>query len=86
MEIVFWSGTNRLGMAQYENQYLVWHKKFGPAQNILGPVEGLVKTFYQKWRLVQNLWQPFACVALRKKNLPKMELLQNLWHTFACVA
>ena len=22
------------------NHLLVWHKKFGPAQNILGPVEG----------------------------------------------
>ena len=22
------------------NKFLVWHKKFGPAQNILGPVKG----------------------------------------------
>ena len=27
-------------MHQYANQFLVWHKKFGPAQNILGTVEG----------------------------------------------
>ena len=26
--------------AQYVNQFLVWHKTFGPAQNILGPVKG----------------------------------------------
>ena len=24
----------------YVNKFLVWHKKFGPAQNILGPVKG----------------------------------------------
>jgi hypothetical protein len=26
-------------MPQYVNKFLVWHKKFGPAQNILGPVK-----------------------------------------------
>jgi hypothetical protein len=25
---------------QYGNKFLVWHKKFGPSQNILGPVKG----------------------------------------------
>ena len=40
MEIIFWSGTIILGLAQYKNHYLVWHKQFGPAQNISGPVEG----------------------------------------------
>ena len=34
------SGTITLEPAQYVNQYLAWHKKFGTAQNILGPVEG----------------------------------------------
>ena len=29
-----------LGLAQHEYQLLVWHKKFGPAQNILGTVKG----------------------------------------------
>ena len=24
----------------YLNEFLVWHKKFEPAQNILGPVKG----------------------------------------------
>jgi hypothetical protein len=24
----------------YVNQFLVWHKQFGPAQNVLGPVKG----------------------------------------------
>ena len=27
-------------MPQYVNKFLVWHKTFGPAQNILGPVKG----------------------------------------------
>jgi len=26
--------------AQYVNKFLVWHKKFEPAQNIMGPVKG----------------------------------------------
>ena len=25
---------------QFVNKFLVWHKKFGPLQNILGPVKG----------------------------------------------
>ena len=29
-----------MGLAQYVNQFLVWHKKFGLAQNVLGPVKG----------------------------------------------
>ena len=40
MEIISQSGTISFGPAQYVNQYLVWHKKFGPVQNILLPVEG----------------------------------------------
>jgi len=40
MKIIFWSGTKCLGLAQYVNHFLVWHKKFGPAQNVLGPVKG----------------------------------------------
>ena len=27
-------------LPQYVNRFLVWHKKFGPAQKILGPVQG----------------------------------------------
>ena len=40
MKIIFCSGTKSLVLAQYVNQFLVWHKTFGAAQNILGPVEG----------------------------------------------
>ena len=40
MQIMFWSGTICLWLAQCVNKFLVWHKKFGPAQNILGPVKG----------------------------------------------
>ena len=29
-----------MGLAQYVNQYLARHKKFGPAQNVLGLVKG----------------------------------------------
>ena len=51
MQIIFLSGTKFLWLPQYVNTFLVWHKKFGPAQNILGPV---------KWQginhLAQNVW------------------------------
>ena len=33
MQIIFLSGTKCLWLPQYENKFLVWHKKFGPAQN-----------------------------------------------------
>ena len=40
MQIIFLSGTKCLWLAQYVNKFLVRHKKFGPAQNILRPVKG----------------------------------------------
>ena len=40
MQIIFLFGTKCLWLPQYVNKFLVWHKKFGPAQNILGPVKG----------------------------------------------
>ena len=40
MQIIFLSGTKCLRLPQYVNKFLVWHKNFGPAQNILGPVKG----------------------------------------------
>ena len=38
-KIIFFSGTKCLCLPQYVNKLLVWHEKFGPAQNILGPVK-----------------------------------------------
>ena len=40
MQIIFLSGTKCLWLPQYVNKFLVWHKRCGPAQNILGPVKG----------------------------------------------
>ena len=40
MQIIFLSGTKCLWLEQYVNKFLVWHKKFGTAQNILWPVKG----------------------------------------------
>ena len=34
MQIIFLSGTKCLWLPQYVNKFLVWHKKFGPAQII----------------------------------------------------
>ena len=36
----FWRGPKYLGLAKNVYQFLVVTKIFGPAQNILGPVEG----------------------------------------------
>ena len=46
MQIIFLSGAKCLGLPQYENIFLVWRKKFGPAQNILGPVKGQGRVSY----------------------------------------
>ena len=40
MQIILLSGTKCLWLPQYVNKFLVWHKRCGPAQNILGPVKG----------------------------------------------
>ena len=40
MQNIFLFGTKFLWQAQYDNKCLDWLKKFGPAQNILGPVKG----------------------------------------------
>ena len=40
MQIIFLSGTKCFWVPQYENRFLIWHKKIGSAQNILGLVKG----------------------------------------------
>ena len=40
MQIIFLSDTKCLWLPQYVDKFLVWLKKFGLAQNILGPVKG----------------------------------------------
>ena len=40
MQIIFLCGTKCLRLPQSVNKFLVWHKIFGPAQNILGPAKG----------------------------------------------
>ena len=44
MQIIFLSGPKCLWLPQCVNKFLVWHKKFGPAQNILEPVKGQGKS------------------------------------------
>ena len=49
-----WAGTktestkckSSFGLAQFGNQFLFLHKKLGPAQQSLGPVEGQGISFY----------------------------------------
>ena len=46
---IFWSGTNFFGLVKYVKQFLVCHKRFGPAQNIL------VKINLPKFRFIESL-------------------------------
>ena len=39
MQIIFLFGTKCLWLPQFVKEFLVWHKKFAPAQNIFGPVK-----------------------------------------------
>ena len=47
MKIIFLSATKYLWLPQYVNKFLVWHKKFGPAQNNLGHIkeQGIIVLF-----------------------------------------
>ena len=81
MQIVSLSGTKYLWLPQYENEFLVWHKNFGLAQNILGPVKGqgiklffngalvliyyFKKTFYALFLEFKNILQHFKFVDWR---------------------
>ena len=56
MQIIFLSGTKCLWLPQYVNKFLVWHKKFGPAQNILGPVKGQGISLSELLNLVLDIW------------------------------
>jgi hypothetical protein len=40
MQIIFLSGTKWMFVTATICTFLVWHKNFEPAQNILGPVKG----------------------------------------------
>ena len=59
MQIIFLSGTKSLWLPQYVNEFLVCHKKFGPAQKILGPVkgQGIKQSLENPWYLgTKNSW------------------------------
>ena len=65
------SGTKCFWLPQYVNKFLVWHKKFGPAQNILGPVKG------------QGIRFPFICVGqsiLCQIMSVEKSVWKGLWH------
>ena len=55
MQIIFLSGTKCLWLPQYLNKFLVWHKKIGPAQNILEPVKGKGMSFLPSLKNDQKL-------------------------------
>ena len=76
MQIICLSGTKYLWLPQYVNEFLVWHKKFGPAQNILGPVKGQVITLEY---FFQNLKQKLL-LCVNVKNEIK-EPLASYWNT-----
>ena len=65
MKMTFWSVTEIWGLTQNVNQFLVRHKTFGPAQNILGPAEvqgknSLIMEIHNSYGLVVR---DFVCEA-----------------------
>jgi hypothetical protein len=61
VQIIFLSGKKSLQLPQCVSKFLVWHKKFGPAQNILGLVKGQGINRYLSIflsRIYSRLWQP----------------------------
>ena len=70
MQIIFLYGTKCLRLPQNVYKFLVWHKKFGPAQNILEPVKGqgiivlnYVLTFVEMVRtflMCKNMYKQFS--------------------------
>ena len=52
IKLVFVPALNAVNV----NNFLVWHKKFGPAQNILGPVKGQGISVKTSGRFFLILW------------------------------
>ena len=81
MQIIFLSGTKCLWLPKYVNKFLVWHKKFGPAQNILGPVKGEGirsidnKTFKEFW-FVYIIF--FNIMHYHGKKFSKLQFLSSI--------
>ena len=89
--IIFLSCTKSLGLAQYVNKFLVRQKKFGPAQNILGPVEGQGKSNFKKRRemffkffglLTISKLYPYGFVIFVQFVMSKLEFLRMQLTTF----
>ena len=73
IQIIFLSGTKCLWLPQYVNDFLVRHKKFGPAQNILGHVKGQGINNFKK---VGRFFQTFGFLTISElcsKNCKKMD-------------
>ena len=64
--------AKRFGLVVNINQFLVWHKKFGPYQNILWPLEG---PGISTWLLCISLLSIFT----QCKNLLQFVSLAFMW-------
>ena len=81
MQIVFLSATKGLWLPQYVNIILVSHKKFGPAQNILGTVKGQgIREIFCEFLLCfispqfQIFFQGFSKLCICKERNHKIEV------------
>ena len=68
-----------LRLPQYVNKSLVWHKKFGPAQNILGPVKGQGISLSQDYKPFHFLFGVRILITHMycKKNAKSLACMQN---------
>ena len=77
---IFWCSTKFLGLAQNVHLLSVWPKTFGPAHNILGPVEGpdinkwFILPFTQKICLLGDDVSKFPYDGLKKSCSDKIEM------------
>ena len=86
MQIIFLSGTKYLWLPQYVNKFLVWHKKFGLAQNILGPVKGQGIRRPQTFGETGRFFTIFV-IFIENQNLPRPSAGSKIfWASQTCCA
>ena len=69
MQIIFLSGTKCLWLTQYVNKFLVWYKKFGPAQNILGQDFSRSSILFEQKQLILYFFNPIVLTIAKISKL-----------------
>ena len=81
MQIIFLSGTKYLWLPQYVNIFFALAQKFGPAQNILGPGQGIRKLKIYCWADLKDPLKSTELATVRKtcfKSAPTNRIFSSL--------